>query len=242
MSFILDALKRSENERQRHQGPSLIDVPQRRMPAERPWWVFVLAGLLVLNLVVFVVVMLRRDEPQAVTTPTPAPVAPPVTAPPAPAPTAVAPPPTAQPPLESGDPTVRSLAEEAGIVPTDEGGTPIEPDLADAGNVPEGPSIVAPIRGPSAAPVRTAPPAAATPAEENLPTINDITTSGKAQLPAVHLDIHVYATAPANRFVFINMKKYREGESTAEGLLVEQIRRDDVVLNHQGTRFVLPRQ
>jgi hypothetical protein len=38
------------------------------------------------------------------------------------------------------------------------------------------------------------------------------------------------------------MKKYREGDSTAEGLQVERIRRDGVVLNHQGTRFLLPRQ
>ena len=36
MSFILDALKKSENERQRTIGPSLADAPVRSAPTERP--------------------------------------------------------------------------------------------------------------------------------------------------------------------------------------------------------------
>ena len=122
--------------------------------------------------------------------------------------------------------------------------TATEPNLADAAQVPARAPIVSPIAGPSSTPVRSAPaPSGATSRpEETLPTINDITASGRAQFPPLHLDIHVYATNTADRFVFINMKKYREGDGTAEGMHVEQIRRDGVVLNHQGTRFVLPRQ
>jgi general secretion pathway protein B len=54
--------------------------------------------------------------------------------------------------------------------------------------------------------------------------------------------VHVYATQPAERFVYINMRKYREGATLAEGPVLERIRRDGVVLNYQGLRFVLPRQ
>jgi hypothetical protein len=54
--------------------------------------------------------------------------------------------------------------------------------------------------------------------------------------------VHVFAAKPADRFVFINMQKYREGAALADGLTLERIRRDGVVLNYHGLRFVLPRQ
>lgn len=241
MSFILDALKKSENERQRHRGPSLVDVPARRAVSNRPWWFVALAGLLVLNLIVFLVVMLRDEDPpvaapQAAQAPAPAPAVQP-----APMPAARATP--ISRPQPDSDPTVRSLAEEAGVMEEgDMEGAVEPPPMAEAAEVPPGPRIVSPIEGPTATPARAPPSAPTRPSDENLPSFNDITASGSAQFPPLHLDIHVFATAPADRFVFINMKKYREGESMSEGPTVERIRRDDVVLNHRGLRFVLPRQ
>ena len=83
-----------------------------------------------------------------------------------------------------------------------------------------------------------------TPAEnqEILPSISEINLTGAQALPELHLDVHVYATKPADRFVYINMRKYHEGAVLQEGPLVERIRRDGVVLNYQGLKFVLPRQ
>jgi hypothetical protein len=78
--------------------------------------------------------------------------------------------------------------------------------------------------------------------EEVLPTINEINLAGQPALANLHLDVHVYATQPSERFVYINMRKYREGATLAEGPVLESIRRDGVVLNYQGLRFVLPRQ
>jgi len=78
--------------------------------------------------------------------------------------------------------------------------------------------------------------------DEILPTINEINLSGAQALPELHLDVHVYATRPADRFVYINMRKYKEGNTLQEGPVLEKIRRDGVVLNYQGLRFVLPRQ
>jgi general secretion pathway protein B len=245
MSFILDALKKSENERQRHQGPSLADVPQRRPANERPaGWVFVVIALLVLNLIVFLVVLLRKHDAPAVTpadtqSVTAASVeqsAPPTPAPP---PNATMSSPTAR------DPAVRSLAEEAGVADVDDEddfAAAMNPDLAAAAEVPAGrPPIVSPIQGPTTTPVRTPQSFRNEDREdEHLPTIHDVAARG-TQLPSMHLDIHVYANSPAERFVFINMKKYREGDTTADGLHLEKIRRDGVVLNHQGTRFLLPR-
>lgn len=60
------------------------------------------------------------------------------------------------------------------------------------------------------------------------------------ELPEFHLDIHVYAADPARRFVFVNNRKYREGQQLHEGGTVERITPAGVVLNHRGYRFELP--
>ena len=78
--------------------------------------------------------------------------------------------------------------------------------------------------------------------QEVLPSISEISLSGAQALPDLHLDVHVYATKPADRFVYINMRKYHEGAALQEGPTVERIRRDGVLLNYQGVRFILPRQ
>ena len=68
MSFILDALKKSENERQRQVGPSLADVRVVRRNAERPWWVVAVAALLVINLGVLAIVLLRDGDAEPAAT------------------------------------------------------------------------------------------------------------------------------------------------------------------------------
>lgn len=61
MSFILDALKKSESERQRQSGPALFEV---KMAPPRmgglPWWVIVVAALLLLNFIVVAWVLWRK--------------------------------------------------------------------------------------------------------------------------------------------------------------------------------------
>ncbi|HEX4152043.1 MAG TPA: general secretion pathway protein GspB, partial [Steroidobacteraceae bacterium] len=77
---------------------------------------------------------------------------------------------------------------------------------------------------------------------EVLPSISELNLTGADALPELHLDVHVYATTPAERFVYINMHKYREGSTLAEGPVLERIRRDGVVLDYHGLRFLLPRR
>ncbi|HEY0341436.1 MAG TPA: hypothetical protein VGC34_11570, partial [Steroidobacteraceae bacterium] len=60
MSFILDALKKSETDRQRQNGPALFEV---RAPPPRsglPLWAIGLGILLAVNLVIVAWVLLRR--------------------------------------------------------------------------------------------------------------------------------------------------------------------------------------
>jgi general secretion pathway protein B len=248
MSFILDALKKSENERKRSVGPSLVDAPLRRQQGDRPWWAVAVGALLMVNLGVLLAVLIRRDD-----TPDTAPLA----APPAtPAQIAnSAPRRTAPLPSQTraaGDPSVHSLADEAAgygedryqDAPPPERYDPRSPGLAAAANVPAGPPIVRPIDAPAVAPLPSAPRgsyssnAAST---EVLPTLSSLVASGTS-LPELRLDIHVYSGKPADRFAFVNMRKYQEGQTLTEGPTLERITPEGVVLNSQGQRFLLPRQ
>lgn len=240
MSIILDALKKSENERQRQTGPSLADITVIRRRNERPWWAFAVGALLALNLMVLLVVLMRNGDAM----PT-APVQQQQVAPAQQAQTYAAPtPPPAQayqPPAPSPsyqnhvatDPSVRSLADEAGAYE--------EPAAA----VPESRPMVRRIEPPAVQPLPAETRARASahaPADvEVLPTADDLAASG-TNLPELHLDIHVHSQNPAERFVFVNMRKYQEGETTKEGPSVERITPDGVILNQRGLRFLLPRQ
>ncbi len=77
---------------------------------------------------------------------------------------------------------------------------------------------------------------------DGLPSFNELRANGTLQLADLHLDIHVYSTTPSERFVFINMSRYEEQATLAEGPDVREITPDGVILEHLGTRFLLPRE
>ena len=69
MSFILDALKKSETERQRQKVPGFADVPDGTDSPRASRWLWVLGGLLAIN-VVFLSGLVLRQELQPTTAPT----------------------------------------------------------------------------------------------------------------------------------------------------------------------------
>jgi general secretion pathway protein B len=71
-----------------------------------------------------------------------------------------------------------------------------------------------------------------------LPSRDEVIAQG-SQLPDLRLDLHVYATNPADRFVFINMRKLREGESLPDGVRVDEITQNGVELSFRGKRFAI---
>jgi general secretion pathway protein B len=219
MSFILDALKKSEIERQRQSVPGLMDTRVARRRNRLPGWAIALGVLLAINLLVLTFTLTRKSAP-------PAPVARP--ADPAMAPNADAPPPVPQhfSPLDPAPVYAPEIPVAAPVNPV-----AMEP---------------APLRSVAHRVHRSDPlltdPDAGPQIEELLPSINEISLTGSQALPELHLDVHVYATKPSERFVYINMRKYHEGATLQEGPALERIRRDGVVLNYQGLRFVLPRQ
>ena len=51
------------------------------------------------------------------------------------------------------------------------------------------------------------------------------------------LDVHVYAERAEERFVLINLQKYREGEQLSEGPTLEAVTPEGVIMSYQGKRF-----
>lgn len=202
MSFILDALKKSESERQRQDAPGIASIPGTAQQRGKSRWPWLVAGLLVINLVVLAAIMMQPDAaPQqpvaAVNEPAPA--------------------------TESFSEIVREAKRTAP-----------EPAVTTS---PE--SQAAP---PQEMAVTLPAPLPAQPVTEGLPTFNDLRVSGQLQLPDLHLDIHVYSRQPADRFVFVNMSKYKEAATLSEGPRISEIVPDGIVLDYMGNRFLLPRE
>jgi general secretion pathway protein B len=236
MSFILDALKKSEIERQRQTEPGLMDAGAVQRRGRLPVWALLLGLLLAINIAVLLVMLMRNRAPSVRSTP-----AAPANA--APAAQVAAENPATFSPLDSAPvyaPEI-PLAAATGSAAADSAPPAARPPV----------SYVAPLRAPAPRagaralrrpdPVLTDADAGAD-SGEILPSISEISLTGAQALPELHLDVHVYATDPADRFVYINMRKYHEGAALTEGPRVERIRRDGVVLNYQGLRFILQRQ
>jgi general secretion pathway protein B len=226
MSFILDALKKSEIERQRQSVPGLMDtriIPRRnRLPA----WAIALAVLLGMNLLVLTFFLTRKNAPAAHAA---------KASDAAPAPASGAPPETQHfSPLDAAP----VYAPEIPVAPG-ESPVPLRPPIAHKLSTDGlGMAAVHPAHHPD--PLLTDEDAKAD--QELLPSISEMNLTGAQALPELHLDVHVYATKAAERFVYINMRKYHEGATLQEGPTVERIRRDGVVLRYRGLRFILPRQ
>ncbi len=269
MSFILDALRKSEHSRQRQGGPGLAEVAVAAPKTKTSVWATAAVVLLVVNLLAVGVLMLRRangpDGAEAASGAAPEAPAPPSlperrpayeSVPPATI-TAAAPAPSTtvhvEPERTTGVPPMLQPADAPAPgaatrnpLEYEMTGSPMaaDPVLAErAASVPEGPPAVTEYATrPGSVVYEPLPETGGGPpdAMSNLPTIDDVAAQGG--LPEMHVDLHVYASNPQDRFVFVNKRKYREGETLQEGPRVEEITRNGVVLNQHGRRFILPRQ
>jgi general secretion pathway protein B len=220
MSFILDALKKSEIERQRQTMPGLMDAPTSLRRGRLPLWAIILGLLLAVNVVVLIVVLMKNGAPAVASNSG-----------------------HDSSPADAKLPAVEEHFSPLSAAPVYAPEIPVPPAETSSSSESAGHAIAqraAPRTLHRPDPVLIDQEAAEN--DEVLPSINEINLTGAQALPEMHLDVHVYATKPSDRFVFINMRKYHEGNTLAEGPVLERIRRDGVVLNYQGVRFILPRQ
>ena len=218
MSFILDALKKSENERQQQVPAEFSTVPSSQESPAVPRWLWILGALLVVNLLVVAAVLLR---PASVTSATPV------------TPAAAIDLPAIEPPVAAkSSPTFTEQLEIA---------RQKQPLQRAETEVPETETTrdTTIDNGFESAPAQNTRPKVQASDFAGLPALDELRLSGRIQLPEMRIDMHVYSDAPQSRFVFINGKKYREREKTSDGPVLREITRDGVILDHQGTRFAL---
>jgi len=218
MSYILDALKKADTERERRAVPGLhaqadggFGVSERR--GGLPWgWVAV--GAIVLLVALLAWLWFGRGDAAPPAAPTPLPIAQAVPTPtpqpmPAPAAAAPAPLPAAAPPTQA---PIAHMAPPA---------TPATPTIA-----------------PTPTPKAAAAPASAI--EARIPARTELPPELRAALPPLNVSGAVYAPQPAGRMLFVNGMVLREGDALGDGLSVERIGPASSVLVFRGQRFTLP--
>jgi len=71
-----------------------------------------------------------------------------------------------------------------------------------------------------------------------VPLWEDLSLEFRGGFDMPRLDVHVYDSDPQRRFLLIELKKYREGDTLANGAQIEEILPDGIQLYYQGTRFI----
>jgi general secretion pathway protein B len=219
MSFILDALRKSEIERQRQSGPSMAEFPVAREDRRLPVALVVIGFLLAVNLAVVLFFLLRDGTKSP----------PPATAPAATSAAAQATAPRGAQPLPAAPSPLESEALSADEYETEPPAVYYEPPVTEAPGAPDPTLLPRTDAGAGVEP-------GVTPAGDDFAAI-----AAATGLPQLTVDLHVYATDPAKRAVFINGHRYTRGARMAEGPLVEDITPDGALLSYRGRRFLLPR-
>lgn len=237
MSYILDALRRADAERERGRVPGLhtqvnpvrtAEPPSRRRSprARGPWLVGL--GLLAAAVAALAWWLLREDAPE----PAPAPVPTTRATPPA----AVPEPPPAPPPRIAAPPVTTAPAQPILAPPPPPPPPPPVPAPAPAPTPAPTPSPAARAPAASAAPA----PAPATTSEAQLPRVSDLNPTARAALPPLKVSGTTYASNPALRMLIVDGQVLQEGQDIAPGLKLESIGPRGAVIVHQGQRLRLP--
>ncbi len=221
MSYILDALKRADAERERGAVPGLHSqsLPLRQAVADsravaKPLTV-VGAMLALLVLGVLGVLGWRSSEPGLVTTR------------------------SGMPDIAASPPPANQIAAAAPVMAV----TPAAVDTS--GSVAPVPTPVAvPAHAPPASAMTTrpaAPTASPRPAPVSRPAVNvnELPAQVRQTLPKVVISGSTHSDNRALRMLIVNGEVFREGESPAPGLQLEQIGNKSAVLNFKGLRYAV---
>jgi general secretion pathway protein B len=243
MSFILDALKKSESDRQRQSGPALYEVKVAPPRGGLPTWAVAVVILLAVNLLIGLW-MLMRHPGTAATTENMAPVAAAPAAPAAPAAALTVPPaagaPGQAPSVQLGAaPAAAAVAAPVAGAPATAGAPTTSPAGAEPGHAePLTPEDFAPAAEPTTSAlsghVRRG-------TGDGVALYQDAASAPGTNIPQLRLDLHAYSARAQDRFVMINMHKVHEGDTLPEGVRVDSITPEGAVLSYKGRSFLLPR-
>jgi general secretion pathway protein B len=222
MSYILDALKRAESERERGVVPGLLSqsVPLRRPVADaRAVAKPLMFAAAAVGLAIVGVLAWRSLSPVATGISPPAvAVRPPVTTQVMAATSAVAAP--ASPPMAAPAPIATAVQSQQSDKPAAQAATPKPEPRQEPKPTPAAPALPTPA-----------------PANPRIMPIGELPADIRQTLPKVVISGSTYSDNPAYRMLIINGEVFREGEKPAPDLQLEQIRAKAAVLNFKGLRY-----
>lgn len=221
MSYILDALRKSQQARQSGTVPrsGAVHNVSLALPVNG-WWLAL--GVVLLLGILAAVLIFWRGAVANLPEPLPAPATEPVTAVPEPEPTI---PVAAEKPASPAEVPAKKTASAG--------------DLAEQGKISAPaprPKKIAAAR-PSKKPLAPAVPLAM----DDTPLLQQMPEEFRRALPPLALTIHVYSHEESQRILFINNREYHQGSQIEGGIRVENIVPDGVVLSYRGERFKLSR-
>ncbi|MBL8261391.1 MAG: general secretion pathway protein GspB [Xanthomonadaceae bacterium] len=236
MSFILEALRKSEAARRRSEAPDLFSTMQdapapARERSNAPAWIVGVVGVVgVLSLGVATWLVLQRDAtPDASGTQV-----------------AVieATNGSASTPGQPGgdDDVLSSAAQPAPSSPSVPQTAPTPPVAAASQPPAPPPSATAPVPAPAASAPLPEPPPAQRPAvphpsNDGRPmSLSELDAGSRKQLPALKMSMHMWNEDGDRRFVILDGQRLGEGDLIGDAQ-VESITRDGVILNWQGARL-----
>lgn len=230
MSYILDALRKSDQQRRLGGVPTLAYAQVAPIAPERS--AILQNGLLGLSLIVSIgmlIVWLRPPPPEPAAITTIATMA------------AIAEKPRASPPPQA----VLPLAAPAKLEPP-----PPRPEASAPAAAAPIPALAVPaptrkLPVTARSETRNLPPAAVAASPEGAgdalprkPTASsDLPSSIRKTLPVMSVAVHAYSATPGDRLVSINGRMLREGDTLAPGLKLEQITSDGMIFTYRGYRF-----
>jgi general secretion pathway protein B len=267
MSYILEALRRAESERERKRGgvPGLhanpVPMPSPDEMGERRGkpWVWVASGL---SIGVLLMILWRwwsveplidegalarapvggnvsQNSADAPAAALPAPPAPV----PAPPPAQPAPAPQTAPAPAPGPKAAASGTADKPPRTTRPAPPPRSTATAAAPRETQSappPQAGVPAQGPAQGPAPAPQPPPAAPPPERVRTLAELPDDLRRSLPQLAFGGSVYSDTPAQRMVILNGQVMREGDAVTDELQIEQIRPRSAVLRMRGQRFEMP--
>lgn len=215
MSYILDALKKSERERAVGDDRRLPEAPATTGSSALPHrlWPLALASGLVAGALAAVIMIWRGAAQES--------------------PTDAARRADAPSPAHTAGTATLPLAAVAELPPVREAlSSPVGGGQAKTAT----PNVAPPPPTPQA---QTWSPVAA--AGGGTPFLRQMPQEFQRQLPELVVTIHVYSPDESQRILFINNREYRRGDQLLEGLRMEEIVPEGAVLSFRGERFKLRR-
>jgi general secretion pathway protein B len=246
MSYILEALKKAQAERQIGSTPTIHAPTLAAAPAGQAGAMrrapLIVAMVLMAAAIAGMAAMLVRQQPAASHAPEARPVA--AIAPAAAAAAVraterpVAAPAVAEPAVAAASPPPAPAPQ-----PVAAAAAPAEPKPSAA--APEAPPMPAPkvtaaARTAEAAPAIPAAPAPAAPVEEHIQSLQELPEPIQRAIPAVTLGGYMYSKNPADRLLLIDKVLRKEGEEVAPGLLLEKLLPKQAVFRFRGYRYRVP--